>query len=89
MGTKSTSNVQLLFPLGACAKRLCISERHFLNLVMRGVLPNPIKLGRCSRWRLSDIEAALFRAERKNRRNRGRPRSRDLADQIFRYREKL
>lgn len=64
-----------LLTLENSARQLSISPRHFLNLVARRALPSPIKLGRCSRWRLSDIEAALVTLEAANRRCIGRPRN--------------
>ena len=39
-----------------CAARYNISERHFVRLVERGVMPKPLKLGRTSRWSIRSLE---------------------------------
>lgn len=41
------------------AELLDISLRHWHALVKAGRLPQPLKIGRSSRWRLRDVEAAL------------------------------
>ncbi|MFT5328167.1 MAG: excisionase family DNA binding protein [Planctomycetaceae bacterium] len=41
------------------AKLLNISIRHVDNLVKRGTLPGPVKLGRSSRWNLNTVEEML------------------------------
>ena len=41
------------------AELLDVSERQWHRLVQRGLLPKPIRLGRNTRWRLSQVEAAL------------------------------
>lgn len=41
------------------AELLDVSERQWHRLVARGLLPRPIKLGRNTRWRLAEVEAAL------------------------------
>ena len=41
------------------AELLDVSERQWHRLVQRGLLPRPIKLGRNTRWRLAEVEAAL------------------------------
>lgn len=41
------------------AELLDVSERQWHRLVERGLLPRPIKLGRNTRWRLAEVEAAL------------------------------
>jgi predicted DNA-binding transcriptional regulator AlpA len=38
---------------------LDVSERQWHRLVQRGLLPKPIRLGRNTRWRLAEVEAAL------------------------------
>lgn len=47
--------IDKLVDLQRIADYLGISQRHAYNLVARGILPPPIKLGRSSRWRLADI----------------------------------
>ena len=42
-----------------CMDRLQVSRTTFYDLVKNGTLPLPIKLGRCARWRPSEVEAAL------------------------------
>ena len=42
-----------------CMDRLQVSRTTFYDLVKQGTLPAPIKLGRCSRWRPSEVEAAI------------------------------
>lgn len=38
------------------------STRHVLAMTARGMIPRPVKLGgRCTRWRRSDIVAAIDR----------------------------
>jgi len=41
------------------AELLDVSERQWHRLVARGLLPKPIRLGRNTRWRLAEVEAAL------------------------------
>lgn len=41
------------------AELLDVSERQWHRLVQRGLLPKPIRLGRNTRWRLAEVEAAL------------------------------
>lgn len=41
------------------AELLDVSERQWHRLVERGLLPKPIRLGRNTRWRLAEVEAAL------------------------------
>lgn len=41
------------------AELLDVSERQWHRLVARGLLPRPIRLGRNTRWRLAEVEAAL------------------------------
>ena len=41
------------------AALLDVSERQWHRLVQRGLLPRPIKLGRNTRWRMAEVEAAL------------------------------
>ncbi|MEM0935742.1 MAG: DNA-binding protein [Pseudomonadota bacterium] len=50
-----------------CAVFLSISKPTFWRRVGDGTLPKPIKIGGMSRWRLSDIEKAIERAERESR----------------------
>lgn len=41
------------------AELLDVSERQWHRLVQRGLLPRPIRLGRNTRWKLAEVEAAL------------------------------
>mgnify|MGYP001268944504 FL=1 len=41
------------------AELLDVSERQWHRLVQRGLLPKPIRLGRNTRWKLAEVEAAL------------------------------
>jgi Prophage CP4-57 regulatory protein (AlpA). len=41
------------------AELLDVSERQWHRLVARGLLPKPIRLGRNTRWKLAEVEAAL------------------------------
>ncbi len=41
----------------ACAALLGISVRSWQRLVERGEAPKPVKIGKSSRWRRSDVEA--------------------------------
>lgn len=50
-----------LLDLGGVAALLNISGRHVLNLVACGVMPAPLRLGRCVRWRRSDILRVIRR----------------------------
>lgn len=46
------------------AQMLGISKSFFWQRVRSGEIPKPVKLGRLSRWRLSDIEAVIEEAAR-------------------------
>jgi predicted DNA-binding transcriptional regulator AlpA len=48
-----------------CAARYNISVRQFQMLVQRGDLPQPIKLGGCSRWPVRLLEE--FESEQNNK----------------------
>jgi len=53
---------------GEVAKLLNVSKSSVWNLVRAGVLPAPLKFGpRMSRWRLSDVEAAIEQAKERGR----------------------
>lgn len=41
----------------ACAAMMGVSARSWLRLVKHGDAPAPVKLGRLTRWRLSDVES--------------------------------
>ncbi len=41
------------------AALLGVSARHVSNLAARGVLPQPVRLGRSVRWLRAEVEAAL------------------------------
>jgi predicted DNA-binding transcriptional regulator AlpA len=43
----------------ACAAMLGISVRSWQRLVERGEAPKPVKIGKSSRWRRSDVEAYI------------------------------
>lgn len=48
-----------LLTIEEVAKLFNVSSRHVSNLVKRKQLPQPIRLGRAVRFRLSDIRAIL------------------------------
>jgi predicted DNA-binding transcriptional regulator AlpA len=50
--------LQLLRPRDLC-ERLRVSRSSLYEMVRRGDLPRPSKLGRSSVWRVEDISAAL------------------------------
>lgn len=47
------------------AQLLRVSTRHVWSLVKQGNFPDPIRLGKCVRWRKEDIER-LIRGESRN-----------------------
>lgn len=47
----------------AGAVALGISRPTFWRLVSRGELPPPLKIGRASRWRVTDVDALVARLE--------------------------
>lgn len=49
----------LALDAGAAAHAIGISRRHFLSLVARGQLPQGLRLGRCVRWPICALAAAL------------------------------
>jgi excisionase family DNA binding protein len=51
--------VQKLLTIEEVAELFNVSSRHVSNLVKRKQLPQPIRLGRAVRFRLSDIRAIL------------------------------
>ena len=42
---------------------LCCSKATFWRRVQEGAIPRPLKIGGTSRWRRSDIEAVIAKAE--------------------------
>lgn len=44
---------------------LRVSVRQVWSLVARGLLPQPVRLGGCTRWRARDIRAAIEAASAK------------------------
>jgi len=46
----------LYLTVDQCATRYSISKRHFLTLVARGDMPQPIKLGSVNRWPIRLLE---------------------------------
>lgn len=48
---------QAMLDVKACAATVGVSPRSWLRLVKRGEAPAPLKLGRLTRWRLSDVES--------------------------------
>jgi predicted DNA-binding transcriptional regulator AlpA len=38
---------------------LCLSKSSIYNFINEGKLPYPVKIGRSSRWRLSEVIAAI------------------------------
>ena len=61
-GTKNLTEPKgLLLRVGDVANTLDISVRHVWSMYAEGLLPEPIRLGRCTRWRESDIRRWLER----------------------------
>ena len=58
MSNELSANVQLL-NVKDMAVMLNVSQRHLWRMKSAGKLPKPVKLGRCIRWLLSDVEAWL------------------------------
>lgn len=47
---------KLLVTTGELARMLGCSKRHVSNMVRRGAMPRPVRLGRAIRWRREEIE---------------------------------
>jgi excisionase family DNA binding protein len=47
---------KLFLTVEECAVRYNISLRHFRRLVDDGVMPKPVKLGRCARWAVKALD---------------------------------
>jgi predicted DNA-binding transcriptional regulator AlpA len=57
-----------LIPLSEVASLLGMSKTTVWEMVRRGLLPKPLKFGpRMSRWRLSDIQKVIAKAEEAGR----------------------
>lgn len=54
------TDIQLLRPRDLC-DRLRVSRSNLYEMIRRGDLPRPSKLGRSSVWKASDVAAALDR----------------------------
>jgi excisionase family DNA binding protein len=54
-----TDQIQKMLTIEEVAELFNVSTRHVSNLVKRKALPQPIRLGRSVRFRLSDIRAIL------------------------------
>lgn len=52
-------DAKLLVNATELARQLSISRRHLTRLVARGVIPRPVRLGRCVRWNFDEVLAAL------------------------------
>ena len=46
------------------AERLSVSVRHIRRMDSSGKLPTPIRIGRCVRWPVAEIEAWLAASEK-------------------------
>lgn len=46
------------------AERLSVSVRHIRRMDSSGELPSPIRIGRCVRWSVAEIEAWLAASEK-------------------------
>ena len=65
---KSGTNQAELMAVGQLAKRLRVSVRHVYRMNKNGLIPRPLKIGACNRWREDEISewmkaAAPVRAE--------------------------
>jgi predicted DNA-binding transcriptional regulator AlpA len=56
------ASTPLLLDIEAAAKLANISARHLEDLVKEGKAPEPVKLGRCRRWR-PDVLTAWIQAD--------------------------
>jgi predicted DNA-binding transcriptional regulator AlpA len=65
-------NNTLFLTLGQCAARYNISVRHFRQLVDRGEMPKPFKLGRSVRWAVKTLEDFENSTARKNQKQTAR-----------------
>ena len=54
-----TQTHPLAFSAAELAQRLGVSLRHMRRLDSSGKLPKPVRLGRCCRWPVQEIEAWL------------------------------
>jgi predicted DNA-binding transcriptional regulator AlpA len=61
-----------LITLQQVAERLSICARGVLRAVARGELARPVKVGRASRWIVSDVEAYINRLKCQRDRMSGR-----------------
>lgn len=61
MATTAASSIEPLLRADDVIRILAISRSQMYDLIRMGILPAPIKLGKCSRWRNSDILAAISR----------------------------
>lgn len=55
-----------LITIPEIAKRFRVTRQHLAKLVRDGVLPKPLRLGRCLRFRPADVAAALERLASEN-----------------------
>ena len=49
----------VLMTVHETADLLCVSSRHVWSLDAQGLMPSPIRLGKCCRWRRDEIETWL------------------------------
>jgi len=62
MSEKQQELKQILVSAEELARLLSVSTVTIYDWVRKGKLPQPIRFGRrCSRWRLSEVEAAIDR----------------------------
>lgn len=59
MTTTTALTIEPLLRVEDVLRILSISRSQLYDLIREGVLPGPIKLGGCSRWRLAGILAAI------------------------------
>ena len=61
MSVAALSEIQPLLRVEDVTRILAISKSQLYDLIRIGDFPGPIKLGRCSRWRLADVMAYINR----------------------------
>ena len=59
MSNGKGSGGERLLSLQEVAGLLSVSKRHIQRLISGGMLPQPVKVGACSRMYLSDVEGFL------------------------------
>lgn len=59
MAATTVISIEPLLRAEEVVRILSISRSQLYDLIRQGVLPPPIKLGGCSRWKVADIRAAI------------------------------